>query len=235
MKRPSILIVEDNAQESSLLEEMMLNMDVNVHTAPSATEAIEMDHSIRPKLTIVDYHLPDSDGELLVNQLRSNKEDRLLVIFSSDSSQESILRGLAAGADNYWCKPMTFKELIQRINALLISHHRQQAINSTVEVSGYLLDFVRHRAMEADKSNIISLNCNETKTLRLLTCYLGQTVHYATIQRIATTQNSSKIIDNRTIKNVISSLRKKLPNLNLVNDSKIGYRLDDPAQIRFFA
>ena len=225
--RPKILIVEDNPQELFLLEERMSDLNMTVYTAESATEAIKLDSNIDPDLTIIDYHLPDCRGDFLVHELRAKKSHRLLVVLSNDNTQESILQALNSGADTYWCKPMVFREMIHRIHSLLDSYHRQQKLVTPFVINGYKLDPYRFTATVTRDNKVISLTRNEAKILSLLIPYLGKTVKYETLQTVTRNDLSSKRPHLSTIKNIICSLRKKLPLLNIVTVSKQGYMLSN--------
>lgn len=225
--RPKILIVEDNPQELFLLEERMSDLNMTVYTAGSATEAIKLDSNIDPDLTIIDYHLPDCRGDFLVHELRAKKSHRLLVVLSNDNTQESILQALNSGADTYWCKPMVFREMIHRIHSLLCSHHRQQKLVAPFEINGYKLDPYRFKATVTRDNKVISLTRNEGKILSLLIPYVGKTVKYEALQTVTRNDLSTKRLHSSSIKNIICSLRKKLPFLNIVTVSKQGYMLSN--------
>ena len=71
-------------------------------------------------LVLLDWHLPDIDGDDVVRWLRANIGPRIPVIFLTNrSSEDDLVEGQRAGADDYIVKPYDLDELLARIRALL--------------------------------------------------------------------------------------------------------------------
>lgn len=223
MEKHQILIVEDNLQESSLLAERMADSKMNVVVVHSAREAIEMENSYKPVLSIVDYYLPDLDGLALVAKLRSYNTKRLIVVFSNESEISTKLSCLAAGADNYWDKPMTYRELKLRITTTLDCWKRETVLYSSVKVNSYLIDLPKHLVKNTNTGELVALTNNETQILRALLSKINTTVDYETLLHTSKSLVSQKKINTLTLKNIVSKLRMKLPELKLVSKSKKGY------------
>ena len=225
MQKPIILIVEDNLQESSLLGERMYDSEMQVHIVHSAKDAVEKEDSLKPDLTIVDYYLPDSDGLLLVTQLRKTNHSRLIIVFSNESSLNTITSCLDAGADNYWVKPMTYKELYLRITTVLDSWKREIVLSSVVKTQHYLFDLQKHIVTDIHKGSSVVLTNNEAQVLRVLLSNCNRVVSYKTLLYTTNNLSTKKKMNQFTLKNIISKLRNKLPQLQLLSKSKVGYKL----------
>jgi DNA-binding response OmpR family regulator len=223
MEKHQILIVEDNLQESSLLAERMADSKMNVIVVHSAREAIEMEKSYQPVLSIVDYYLPDLDGLALVGKLRNYNSKRLIVVFSNESELSTKVSCLAAGADNYWEKPMTYRELKLRITTTLDCLKRETVLHSSVKVNSYLIDLPKHLVKNTNTGELVALTNNETQILRALLSKINTTVDYETLLHTSKSLVSQKKINTLTLKNIVSKLRMKLPELKLVSKSKKGY------------
>ena len=70
-------------------------------------------------LAILDRRLPDMDGVVLCQELKSNPEfkSRYVIMLTGEDEQEDKVRGLDLGADDYVTKPFQYPELLARIRA----------------------------------------------------------------------------------------------------------------------
>ncbi len=90
----------------------------NVFTAGSYREAGKVFAGETPHLILLDVMLPDGDGFSLFKRLRENSEVPVIFLSARDED-ESRLRGLGLGADDYITKPFLPEELILRVKAVL--------------------------------------------------------------------------------------------------------------------
>lgn len=114
-----ILVVEDDFYLRRNLTDILKKNDFSVVTASSVGEAVryvQMDESI--DLYLLDIWLPDGDGFEICKEIR--KRNRRPVIFLSVcEDEESVVKGLNMGGDDYVIKPYRTKELLSRILANL--------------------------------------------------------------------------------------------------------------------
>ena len=70
-------------------------------------------------LAILDRRLPDMDGVVLCQQLKSDPElrNRYIIMLTGNDDQEDKIQGLDLGADDYITKPFQYPELMARIRA----------------------------------------------------------------------------------------------------------------------
>ncbi len=92
-----------------------------VRTATSGYDAGLQTHEFNPDLIILDYMLPDINGNVVCQTIRANPtfEQVKIVIVSGVVNQEEINELLKAGADEFVKKPFNIERLIQRIGELL--------------------------------------------------------------------------------------------------------------------
>ena len=117
-----ILIVDDDAQIVDLLQDVLSeNENYKIETAGNGYDAGRLTEAFKPHLVLLDYMLPDINGNLVCSRIRENPElhDTHVIIISGVINEDEIdsLRG--AGADDFIKKPFDINALRARIDELL--------------------------------------------------------------------------------------------------------------------
>ena len=105
----------------------------NVTVAANCLEAEELFALKEPHLVLLDVMLPDGDGFSLLKKLRQMSEVPVIFLSARDED-ESRLRGLGLGADDYITKPFLPEELILRVTAVLKRVYRVKSIQETEKI-----------------------------------------------------------------------------------------------------
>jgi len=117
-----VLIVDDDAEIVELLEEV-LERDgrFEVKTASSGYEAGMATQRFRPELILLDYMLPDVNGNVVCQTIRSNPEfeNIKIIIVSGVVKQDEISQLLKSGAEDFIRKPFNISELTDKITTTL--------------------------------------------------------------------------------------------------------------------
>ncbi len=121
---PRILIVEDNQDLLTILEEV-LSMDFEVKTAQRGEDAIAIAASFAPDIVLLDLHLPGIDGIETGRRIKQDAEPRnvpILVLSAlADSANEDGL--LSSGCcDAFMAKPAPLTTIRAKVADLLYSH-----------------------------------------------------------------------------------------------------------------
>jgi len=116
-----IMLVDDEPNLRELLRQMLELGGFEVVEAEDGLEALEKLEMIVPDVMILDVMMPNLDGVSLCKQLRADSAyAKLPIIMVSGKTQHKAVReGLAAGANQYLCKPITVQELLQSVRSLL--------------------------------------------------------------------------------------------------------------------
>jgi two-component system response regulator RpaA len=82
-----------------------------------------MTREFRPNIILLDYMLPDVNGNIVCERIKSDPDlaDTRIIIISGVVQQEEIDGLLEAGADAFIRKPFQVEELIQKINELILA------------------------------------------------------------------------------------------------------------------
>jgi diguanylate cyclase (GGDEF)-like protein len=123
-----VLIVDDSQVHLHVLEQTLSREFDCVHKARNGREAMAIFERERPALVITDCVMPDFSGFELCQRIRATQSSYVYIIMvTSITAKDDIVKGLAAGADDYLTKPFHVEELMARVNVgrRLIDLHRQ--------------------------------------------------------------------------------------------------------------
>lgn len=117
----SILIVDDEPMTRDMLRMMLELAGYHIREAEDGLDALRQIETAVPDLVLLDVMMPGLDGFEVCATLRRMPETATLpvIMLSAKSAQESIQRGLAAGANKYLTKPITRQVLIDEIKELI--------------------------------------------------------------------------------------------------------------------
>ncbi|APV43698.1 two-component system, OmpR family, KDP operon response regulator KdpE [Dehalogenimonas formicexedens] len=226
-----ILIIEDDPGSAEFIRlAVQLGFPgVELYTAQSGGEGIDLFGQNNPDVVLVDLRLPDIHGFDVVKQIRSSSSVPI-VILSVIGDEEAVSRGLDSGADAYMIKPLKQAELIGRIKALF----RKTSSESTEQSLrfGMLRLNVEDRSLAyADKE--VFLTDIETRIMKLLIERQGLLAGYEDLSREIWGSTNPK--SPNALKVHIRHLREKLEtdpdNPKLIqNQFGQGYYLVKPQQ-----
>ncbi len=114
----SILIVEDDLALSDVIAFSLRRAGFEVATAYDGESALVTWEAERPDLVILDLNLPKLGGMGVLRQIRAAGETPVIIL-SVQGDDETIVKGLELGADDYVVKPFSPSQLIARIRAVL--------------------------------------------------------------------------------------------------------------------
>lgn len=122
-----ILIVEDEAKISRLLEIELESEGYQVTKADNGLDALEAYRSQDVDLILLDVMLPGMSGIELLRRIRAHDPHTAVLLLTAKSSVEDKVSGLDLGANDYITKPFQIEELLARIRAALRLQGKQDA------------------------------------------------------------------------------------------------------------
>ena len=121
MKHPkaSILVVEDDAAILQGLLDVLVFNGYQTTGVEDGGEGLEKALEERHDLIILDVMLPTLDGFTICKKVRKEKPNQAIIILTAKGSEDDIVSGFKAGADDYVSKPFALRELMVRVEAVL--------------------------------------------------------------------------------------------------------------------
>jgi two-component system, OmpR family, response regulator len=121
-RKKRVLVVDDDEQIVELFVDVLSRDDrFEVRTAGTGYEAGVLTEQFKPDLIVLDFMLPDINGNVVCRTIRQKPElaDTKVIIVSGVVKQDEIDDLLAAGADDFVKKPFNIEKLLSRIHELL--------------------------------------------------------------------------------------------------------------------
>lgn len=112
-KGTQILVVDDNALNVMLMEDVLENLGATVTTAQGGKEAIETAQSKSFDLVFMDVEMPNMNGLEATMLLRNLNFSSPIIAFSANAYKDDIQKSIKAGMNDHLCKPFDRDELIK--------------------------------------------------------------------------------------------------------------------------
>jgi EAL domain-containing protein (putative c-di-GMP-specific phosphodiesterase class I)/CheY-like chemotaxis protein len=142
-----VLVVDDDDSLRELVSFALRRAGFEVLEAPNGQAALDIVESRAVGLVVLDMVMPGMFGTEVVQALRSRSETSTLpvLLMTASGDEQSVIGGLAAGADDFLSKPVRLDELVARVNAHL---RRDVAWSRVLEQQS--AELARRRALIAD-------------------------------------------------------------------------------------
>jgi diguanylate cyclase (GGDEF)-like protein len=133
-----VLVADDSPIYRKLVEHTLSEKQYAVLFAKSGREAIDLFSEHQPSLVITDWMMPDLSGIELCEHIRNHSQQTYtyIIILTGITEKNKLVKGLAAGADDYLTKPFHSDELLARVGVgrRIVELHRQlEAKNRMLE------------------------------------------------------------------------------------------------------
>lgn len=202
-KKFNVLCVDDESINLDILVRIL--HDYTSYAVLSALEALEILDTTPIDIIILDIIMPEISGLELCRQIKENpKTTNIPIIFiTSNSDDETIISAFEYGGIDFINKPINPINLQQRVKLYLKDKH---IFNINKQ---YYFD-TKSSILYKDKS-IVKLSASEQKLLKLFCEKINIPIDPIDISHYIF-DDYTKEYNNKTIRNLISSLKSKLPN-----------------------
>jgi two-component system phosphate regulon response regulator PhoB len=229
VKKPSILVVEDDTDIQQLVSYNLIKSGFNVTCADTGEEALQLLDREQVDAIVLDLMLPGKDGHEVCRAVRNQEATRALpiIMLTAKSEEDDIVTGLEHGADDYVTKPFSPRVLIARIEAALRRTPEQSpapdATTGIISCNGMEIHPGRHEVRVNGEA--IHLTASEFTILELLAARPGWV--FSRQQIIDQVRGYDYSITPRAVDVQIFGLRKKLGSFGACIETVrgIGYRI----------
>jgi len=115
------LIIDDSRAMRSILRRILGQAGFETHEAEDGQVALDlMTGGLEPDVCLIDWNMPVMDGYTFVTRVRDNHDwrDVTLMMVTTESDSNRIVRALAAGAHEYVIKPFTPDAILDKLQIL---------------------------------------------------------------------------------------------------------------------
>lgn len=213
-----ILLVEDNEiLAKGLIYSLEQKKYQVIHTL-NVENTLKILKTEKIDLAILDVSLPDGNGfDLYRNNI---KEKNIPSIFlTAKDEEDNIVKGLELGAEDYITKPFSIKELMARINRIILRNKK----NTIIQVQNIKFDMDK-MVVYRDNENVELTNL-ELKILNLLFLNLNKVVKRSEIIDKIWEWTGNDVNDN-TVTVYLKRIREKIKTDIIITIKGIGYRID---------
>ena len=230
-----IAILDDDDLQLELIRHLLERSGFHCHAFASGRALMRELRRESFDLLVLDWHVPDISGPEVLKWVREEAdqrtEQRIPVLFvTGRTSEDDIVAGLAAGADDYMIKPLRPSELVARVQALLRRAY-PGVVRDRVEFEPYRFEPQQSEVFFtiAGSSRTVALTQKEFDLALLLFRNAGRPLSRSHIRE--SVWGSDVEIPSRTIDTHVSRIRSKLElgpeaGYRVMPVYSYGYRLD---------
>lgn len=214
-----ILLVEDN---KSITKALKYNLEQNkyiVISAENVVQALQLLEKEKIDLVILDVTLPDGDGFDLYKIIH-RKYDISTIFLTAKDDENDIVKGLELGAEDYVTKPFSTRELLARINKIMLRNKKK----NIVKIKDITCDLDKMCVYKNNKELIFS--SLELKILMLLFTNLNKAISREHIIEKIWDWTGNDVYDN-TVTVYMKRIRQKLGTPIITTVKGVGYRIDE--------
>ncbi len=225
-----ILLVEDDPSIAQFLSNALTAYRYTVDIATDGQLGLELATQGEYAIILLDLMVPKLDGLSLCRQLRHQGCQTPILILTAKDSDEDIVTGLDAGADDYVTKPCEPSQLVARIRALL---RRQGNAVSSPHLKWGALCLDPNLIQVTYQQQLITLSPKEYSLLELFLRHPQRIFsRSAIIDHLWSIDESPS---DAAVTNLIKDLRRRLKSAGVTEDPietvyRLGYRLRVPPQ-----
>jgi DNA-binding response OmpR family regulator len=209
---PHVLVVDDDPNIRNILEEYLARNDLRVTTLDSGRAMFETFETEAVDLVLLDVRMPGENGIVLAQTLRERASVPIMLVTGNTDEADKVM-GLELGADDYVTKPVSPRELLARIRALLRRYQTPTDMpvrddkRRAFRFAGWELNLRTHKLTAPDGSRIDLSNSE----FSLLVAFCGSPQRVLSRDQLMNLSrlHSAEVYD-RTVDVQIVRLRRKI-------------------------
>jgi two-component system phosphate regulon response regulator PhoB len=223
-----ILIVEDEADISELLEYNLERNEYDPQSVATGEEGLVQAREAQPDLVILDLMLPGLSGLEVCRRLKADPQtaEIPIIMLTAKGEEEDIIAGFEAGADDYVTKPFRPKVLLARVRAVLRrADGRRSRGDGVLDLGGLEIHPGRHE-VRVD-GTAIDLTRTEFRILQFLASRPGWV--FTRSQIVRSVHGDDYPVTGRSVDVQVAALRRKLGSAGsqIQTVRGVGYRMGE--------
>jgi two-component system, sensor histidine kinase and response regulator len=146
MKKPSVLIIDDEPDNFDVIETLLNDQDYELHYAASGQDALTSLDTFDPDLILLDVMMPGIDGIEVCQQIKANSKWQgiPIVMVTALNSKSDLADCLNAGADDFISKPVNAIELRARVHSMLRIKHHYDDLQTLLKLREDMVNMIVH-------------------------------------------------------------------------------------------
>lgn len=224
-----VLIIDDEPAIRRLLRMTLKAHEYDIAEAATGQDGLISAASRPPDIVVLDMNLPDMNGIEVLKKLREWYV-RPVMVLSVVNDEETIVKALDLGADDYLTKPFGVPELLARLRVCL-RRNRQESSEPVFSSGPLTVDFAKREVFVDGKQ--VHLTSTEFSILRLFVQNAGKVLTHRHVLREVWGPGATQ--DVQYLRVYVGHLRQKLePDPNrpqfILTEPGVGYRLHANSQ-----
>lgn len=203
-KKMHVTIVDDVKDNLKSYNEL-LSPTFNLELIQNPIDFLNFIKKMETDLVILDLHMPTMNGFELYEKFKDSHPGLPVIFLSGDPSEESIIKGLNLGADDFIVKPVSLRELVARIKNKITTKQSIEIESEIISFDGFKLycemqmaeigeEKIQLTPIEFKFIHLLARNPNKVFSREFITNLLWPNIH----------------VQNQNIDTHLSNLRKKL-------------------------
>jgi DNA-binding response OmpR family regulator len=199
-----VTIVDDVKDNLKSYNEL-LSPTFNLELIQNPVDLLSFIDKTATDLVILDLHMPNMNGFELYEKFKNSHPELPVIFLSGDPSEESVIKGLNLGADDFIVKPVSLRELVARIKNKINLKQASSSQDEIISFEGFKLhcemqmaeinsEKIQLTPIEFKLIHLLSKNPNKVYSREFITNLLWPNIH----------------VQNQNIDTHLSNLRKKL-------------------------
>mgnify|MGYP003291751342 CR=1 FL=1 len=218
-----IYYVEDDVNIAHSVKEYFEPLNFKVTVFSMIADAQRALRNYIPAMVLIDWNMPDGQGDALCQWIRSKWEDLPIIFLTVRSDTSNIISGFQNGADDYVVKPFSLEILHSRILAILRRTRKKEEHKLCCDE--IVLD--KDKLAVFYKQEEVILSSSEYELLLLLMENKGKTVTRKQLLEQIWDSTGNYVNDN-TLTVTMKRLREKLHHPTCLKTIRsFGYRMED--------
>lgn len=224
-----ILIADDEEDIVKLVSLYLESDNYELFCAYDGYEAKEILEKKDIDLAIIDIMMPKINGYELIKHIRdkNNKYEKYIpiIVISAKVNLSDRILGLDLGADDYLTKPFEPLELVAKVKGEFRRNEHSLEDKDKPKITIGEISLNIHQCTLEKNGNIIDLTGSEFKVLKLFMKNPRRVFTNEQIYEYAWSESS--VVDDNTIRVIISKLRSKIGHEHIVTIRGLGYRYEE--------